>query len=141
MSRDSPLTGMLLVVTYSREARTSLRNVCRAHEGTVVRRFGRAALLEATAFGAFQALRLREKHGGDVQVERTQPFNEFAAVAPDVRAAAAAYEDRDRPATPYERFAVGTDHPNPDDLRGRDLDHPPGPDQAGPTGDDPAGSP
>jgi len=132
---------MLLVVTYSREARASLRNVCRAHEGTVVRRFGRAALLEATAFGAFQALRLREKHGGDVQVERTRPFNEFAAVDRDVRAAAAAYEDRDRPATPYERFAAGTDHPDPDDLRGRDLDRPTGSGRPGSTGGDPAGSP
>jgi len=132
---------MLLVVTYSREARTSLRNVCRAHDGTVVRRFGRAALLEATAFGAFQALRLREKHGGDVQIERTRPFNEFAAVDRDVREAAAAYETREQPATPYERFAAGTDHPEPDDLRGRGLDRPPRPERVGSADDDPAGRP
>jgi len=104
-----------------------------------VRRFGRAALLEATAFGAFQALRLREKHGGDVQIERTRPFNEFAAVDRDVREAAAAYETREQPATPYERFAAGTDHPEPDDLRARDLD--PGPDSGSvPDSDSDSGS-
>jgi len=59
---------VLLVVTYSRASRRTLRNVCRAHEDVVVRRFGRVALLEETEFAAFQALRLREKHGGDVQV-------------------------------------------------------------------------
>jgi hypothetical protein len=62
---------MLLVVTYSREARNSLRNVCRSHGTATVRRFGRAALLCETEFGAFLSLRLREKHGSDVQVERT----------------------------------------------------------------------
>ncbi|MFC6726688.1 hypothetical protein ACFQE1_20415, partial [Halobium palmae] len=78
---------MLLVVTYSRAARTTLRNVCRTHEGSVVRRFGRAALLESTEFGAFLALRLREKHADDVQVERTEPLNEFERVPPSVREA------------------------------------------------------
>lgn len=112
---------MLLIVTYSTEARTSLRNVCRRHEDSVVRRFGRAALLEDTTYSAFLALRLREKHGGDVQLERTHPFNEFEALEADVREAAAAYEARDTPSTPYERFAVGTEHPNPDELRNRDL--------------------
>lgn len=112
---------MLLIVTYSAAARTALRNVCRAHEDAVVRRFGRAALFEATEFGAFLALRLREKHGGDVQVERTVPFNEFEAVPEAVRAAATAYEDRDEKATPYASFAAGTDHPAPEALRDAEL--------------------
>ena len=112
---------MLLVVTYSREARTSLRNVCRTHEGTVARRFGRAALLEATEHGAFLALRLREKHGADVQVERTRPLNEFEEVPDRVREAATAYESRDARSTPYAKFAVGTDHPDAAELRERDL--------------------
>ncbi|AGN02475.1 hypothetical protein L593_12680 [Salinarchaeum sp. Harcht-Bsk1] len=112
---------MLLVVTYSRAARQTLRNVCNAHEETVVRRFGRAALLEETAMGAFLGLRLRAKHGADVQLERTAPFNEFEAVDADVRDAAAAYEARDRPSTPYAKFAAGTDHPDPSELRDRDV--------------------
>lgn len=112
---------MLLVVTYSRGARQTLRNACNAHEGTVVRRFGRAALLDATEMGAFLALRLREKHGADVQVERTVSFNEFESVDEAVRTAAAAYEDRDEPSTPYEKFAAGTEHPSPDALRNREL--------------------
>lgn len=112
---------MLLVVAYAREARTSLRNVCRRHEGAVVRRFGRAALFEETVFAGFLALRLREKHGEDVQIERTRPFNEFEALDADVREAAAAYEARETPSTPYERFAAGTDHPDPETLRDRGL--------------------
>jgi hypothetical protein len=112
---------VLLVVTYSETARTGLRNVCRRHDGTVARRFGRAALFEATAYGAFLALRLRETHGGDVQVERTVPFNEFAAVDASVREAAGAYADRDATATPYASFAAGTDHPDPETMKGREL--------------------
>lgn len=113
---------MLLVVTYSRAARTTLRNVCRSHDASVVRRFGRAALLEATELGAFLALRLREKHGGDVQVELTRPFNEYADAPEPVREAASAYEDRENASTPYAKFAVGTDHPDPERLAERDLD-------------------
>ncbi len=113
--------GVLLVVTYSRAARGALRNVCRAHEDSVVRRLGRAALFEETEFGAFQALRLREKHGGDVQIERTRPFNEFAAVPEPVRAAARAYERRETPAVPYAQFAAGTDHPAPGALKTTEL--------------------
>ncbi|EJN59693.1 DUF7855 family protein [Halogranum rubrum] len=112
---------MLLVVTYSKAARGTLRNVCRTHDETVVRRFGRAALFDETEFGAFLALRLREKHGGDVQIERTEPLNEFAAVAADVRDAAEAYENRETPSTPYDKFAAGTDHPDPSTLRSHDL--------------------
>ena len=112
---------MLLVVTYSRPARETLRNVCRTHEDTVVRRFGRAALLAETEFGAFLACRLREKHAADVQVERTEPFNEFADAPASVRAAAAAYEARDSPSTPYDKFAAGTDHPSSAAMRSGDL--------------------
>jgi hypothetical protein len=108
---------VLLVVTYSRASRRTLRNVCRAHEDVVVRRFGRVALLEETEFAAFQALRLREKHGGDVQVERTRPFNEFETVDEAVREAARAYENRDSPSLPYAKFAAGTDHPSPEEMR------------------------
>jgi len=80
---------VLLVVTYSTAARTGLRNLCRRHEETVVRRFGRAALLDATVYAAFLALRLRESYGGDVQIEQTEPFNEFVALDKPVREARA----------------------------------------------------
>lgn len=112
---------MLLVVTYSQAARQTLRNVCNGHEETVVQRFGRAALLETTQLGAFLALRLRAKHAEDVQVERTAPFNEFEAAPESVRNAATAYEDREHPSTPYAKFAVGTDHPDPDSMRDAEL--------------------
>lgn len=112
---------MLLVVTYSRAARQSLRNACRIHEDTVVRRLGRAALLAETGFGAFLALRLRAEHGGNVQLERTRPLNEFSDVRADVRAAADAYADREHASTPYATFAAGTDHPDPEDLKAREL--------------------
>lgn len=112
---------MLLVVAHSRPARRSLRNVCRAHEETVVRRFGRAALFEATEFGGFLAVRLREKHGTAIQVERTRAFNEFEALADSVREAAVAYEARAEPATPYDKFAVGRDHPSKERMVGREL--------------------
>lgn len=115
---------MLLVITYSRSARESLRNVCRAHEESVVRQFGRAALFEATEFGAFQALRLREKHDDAVQIERTRPFNEFAAVPAAVREAATEYENRDEPAVPYASFASGTDHPSKAQMQESELQPP-----------------
>ena len=108
-------------MTYSQAARTSLRNVCRTHEESVVRRFGRAALLEESQHGAFLALRLREKHPEDVQVERTEPFNEFRDAPDAVRAAATAYEDRSDPNTPYAKFAAGTSHPSPAELKRREL--------------------
>lgn len=112
---------MLLVVTYSQAARQTLRNVCNGHEDTVVQRFGRAALLEATELGAFLALRLREKYAGDVQVEQTAAFNEFEAVPEAVRDAAAAYEGREHPSTPYAKFVTGTDHPDADSMRDAEL--------------------
>lgn len=112
---------MLLVVTYSRSARTTLRNVCRNHEAAVIRRFGRAALLAETELGAFLALRLRAKHAGDVQVERTDPLNEFADVPERVRDAVRAYEDREHASTPYRAFAADTEHPAAEELREREL--------------------
>ena len=115
---------MLLVITYSRSARESLRNVCRAHEGSVVRQFGRAALFEATEFGAFQALRLREKHDDAVQIERTRPFNEFAAVPAAVREAATEYENREKPAVPYAAFASDTAYPSKAKMQESKLEPP-----------------
>ena len=112
---------VLLVVTYSVAARQSLRNICRAHGDCVVRRLGRAALFEETQFAAFQTLRLREKHADETQVERTRPFNEFAALPQAVREAARAYEARDTPATPYAQFAANTDHPDPTTLKSTQL--------------------
>lgn len=112
---------MLLVVTYSRAARRTLRNACRTHEDTVVRSFGRAALFEDTEFGAFLALRLRAAHGGDVQIERTEPLNEFETVPESVREAVAAYADRDHASTPYAKFAVDTAHPSPESMKEREL--------------------
>jgi hypothetical protein len=112
---------VLLVIAYSREARQTLRNVCRAHGETVVRQAGRVALLAETEFGAFQALRLRAKHGVEVQVERTEPFNEFEGVREGVREAARAYEAREEPATPYAAFAAGRDLPGKAEMREREL--------------------
>lgn len=112
---------MLLVITYSQPARQALRNLCNAHEESVVRRFGRAALLAETEFGAFQAIRLREQFGSAVQVERTEPFNEFELVPESVREAAQAYANRETPALPYAKFAAGTDYPSPTALKGSEL--------------------
>jgi hypothetical protein len=98
-----------------------LRNICRTHEETAVRQFGRAALLAETEFGAFQAVRLREKHGESVQIERTRPFNEFAAVPETVREAAEAYEQREQAAVPYTAFAAGTAFPDPERMRETEL--------------------
>lgn len=78
-------------------------------------------MFEETELGAFLALRLRSKHGDDVQIERTRPFNEFAAVRDEVRAAAETYENRETASTPYAKFAAGTDHPDPDVMRETDL--------------------
>jgi hypothetical protein len=86
-----------------------------------VRQFGRVALLEETEFGAFQALRLHEKHGEAIQIERTEPFNEFAAVPEGVREAARSYENREKPAVPYGAFASGTDHPSAEQMKGTEL--------------------
>nr|WP_159763158.1 hypothetical protein [Halovenus carboxidivorans] len=111
----------MLVITYSRDARQSLRNICRTHEEIVRRQFGRVALLGETEFAAFQVIRLREKHGEAVQVEQTDPFNEFERVPDPVREAARAYEDRDRAAVPYTAFAAGREFPSPEQMKETEL--------------------
>lgn len=115
------MESVLLVVTYSKAARQTLRNICTGHENCVVRRFGRAALFELTELSAFHALRLREKHGSDVQIEQTEPFNEFDDVPASVRRAAREYEERAHASTPYGKFAAGTDHPDPAAMNDREL--------------------
>jgi len=112
---------VLLVVTYSRAARRTLRNVCSAHEESVVRQFGRAAMFEATELSAFHALRMQEKHGLDVEIDRVERF-EPASVPESVRDAATAYENRDTPSLPYRQFASGRDHPDPASMRGEPLE-------------------
>lgn len=102
------------------EARQSLRNVCNAHPDAVKRRFGRAALFEDTERGALLALRLAEKHGIDVELERTSPLNPHRL--PDqIRHAARAYEQEAHPNTPYDKFAAGHEFPTLDELREQDL--------------------
>jgi len=113
---------VLLVVAYSKAARQALRNSCSAHPDVVVRRFGRAVLLHETEYGAFLACRFRERFADAVQVERTAPLNEYRDVPERVREAAAAYEARESPSTPYPKFAAGTDHPDPDAMRDAPLD-------------------
>lgn len=71
---------------------------------------GRAALLEESHHRAFLALRLREKHPDDIQVERTEPFNEYRDAPDAVREAAAAYEHRADANTPYAKFVVDSPH-------------------------------
>lgn len=111
---------VLHVVTYSKAARGSLRNVCRAHEAVVVRRFGRAVLFEETELGVFLALRLREKHPGDVAIERTEPLD--PTVIPEyVIEAARAFENRSNPNTSYAAFAAGSEHPSVETMRNRRL--------------------
>jgi hypothetical protein len=112
---------VLLVIGYSRDARQTLRNACEAHPDAVRRRFGRAVGFVETELGAFLALRVREKHGESVQIERTRPLNEFEEVPETVRAAARAYEEREAASVPYRSFAAGTDHPDPESMRGANL--------------------
>jgi hypothetical protein len=119
MCRAAANPGVLLVVTYSKAGRQALRNACNAHPDVVHRRFGRAALLAETELGAFLGLRLRAEY--DAQVERTEPLNEYADVPGRVREAAEAYADRETASTPYAKFAAGTDHPNPAELRDAEL--------------------
>lgn len=107
---------MLLVVTYSRQARQSLRNVARHHDEAVIRRFGRAALFEATGRGAFLGLWLQEKHGVAVELRLTEPFNEFETLPATVREAAVAYHREAHENTPYSKFAAGSEYPSLADL-------------------------
>lgn len=112
---------MLLVIAYSSAARQQLRNTERSFPGVFRRRFGRVGLLAETELGAFLALRMREQHGPDVQLHRTEPLNEFREVPESVREAAVAYANRGSPSTPYEKFAAGTSHPAIEALRDREL--------------------
>ncbi len=112
---------MLLVIAYSSAARQKLRNTERAYPEVFRRRLGRVGLLAETQLGAFLALRLRERLGADVQLARTEPFNEFQDVPEPVREAAVAYANRETATTPYTKFAAGTDHPSVETLRDRDL--------------------
>ena len=111
----------MLVIAYSSAARQQLRNTERAFPDVFHRRFGRVGLLAETELGAFLALRIREEHGADAQLARTEPLNEFRDVPAAVREAATAYADRDSRATPYEKFAAGTSHPSIEALRDREL--------------------
>jgi hypothetical protein len=81
---------------------------------------GRTALVSATEFGAFQALRLREKHGLAVQIERVVPF-EPTDVPKRIREAAREYESRQSQTTPYRQFASGRDLPAPEQMRDETL--------------------
>lgn len=112
---------MLLVIAYSSAARQALRNTERSYPDAFRRRFGRVGLLAETELGAFLALRLRATHGADVQVSRTRPLNEFEDVPDRVREAANAYAERDRPQTPYPKFAAGSPYPSIESLRDREL--------------------
>lgn len=112
---------MLLVIAYSRAARRDLRNVYRGHEDAVVRQFGRAALFEESGFAAFHVLRLREKHGRAIQVERTRPLDPARAVPDEVERAASSYAARESPSTPYGQFAAGRDLPDPETMKTTDL--------------------
>lgn len=112
---------MLLIAAHSGDARTTLRNAIDAHESVVVRRFGRAVLLEETEFSAFLACRLRVEYGESIQAEQTAPLLPGRDVPADVQAAATAYATREERATPYAAFAANTDHPTPTELKQRDL--------------------
>lgn len=112
---------MLLVIAHSSAARQSLRNVSNVNEEAVIRRFGRAAVFPETELGALLALRLREKHEAEIQLERTEPLNEYQDVPEYVRDAATAYESREHRSTPYAAFVAGTAHPDVEELRDVEL--------------------
>jgi hypothetical protein len=112
---------MLLVAAHSEGARVSLRNALAAHEETVVRRFGRAVLLQETAFAGFIACRLRAEYGTAIQVERTEPFVAAEWLSESVQSAATAYANREVRTTPYSAFAADTAHPDPDEMKEIDI--------------------
>lgn len=111
---------MLLLITYSRDARQTLRNVCRLHEDVVRRRVGKAVLFEPTHLAAFFAMRVREKHPGQVQIHRTRPLKP-EDVPTVVARAARRYERRSDPHTPYSAFATGRDLPTLSSMADREL--------------------
>lgn len=115
---------MLLVVAHAKAARQDLRNACTRHPESVVRRFGRAVLLTETELGAFLALSLHERHGADVQLERTRPLDPPRAIPDRVHEAVTAYADRAHPNIPYATIAARDDLPTTADLHGTDLREP-----------------
>lgn len=112
---------MLLIAAHSDSARTTLRNAVESHPSVVIRRFGRAVLLEETEFSAFLACRLRTEFGTAVQIEQTAPFLPDRDIPEDVQAAATAFAERTNPSTPYHSFAAGTAHPSLAELKDRQL--------------------
>jgi len=114
---------VLLVVTYSTAARTGLETCVAV---TKRRSFGgsggrHCSTRRCTPRSSRSGCASRT--AGDVQIEQTEPFNEFVALDKPVREAAGAYANANRNAksTPYAAFAAGTDHPNPDSMRGNEL--------------------
>lgn len=116
---DEVSPGAFLVIADSPKARETVRNVCNTHEDTVVRRFGRAVLLEPTEFGAFLAFWLRQKHGDTVRVRTTRPVAEGRQRYRRASDAALAFANREHERTPYPKFAVGTEHPQPVEMHDR----------------------
>lgn len=112
---------VLLVVAHAKNARQDLRNACTRHPDAVVRRFGRAVLLDETELGAFLALHLHARHGPDVQLERTDPLDTENAVPDRVHDAVQAYAARSHPNTPYATIAARDDLPTARDLHDAEL--------------------
>lgn len=112
---------MLLVVAHAKDARQDLRNACTRHPEAVVRRFGRAVLLAETGLGAFLALYLRERHGADVQLERTRPLDPSRTIPARVHDAVSTYANRAHPSTPYATIAARDGLPTTTDLHETDL--------------------
>jgi len=112
---------VLLVVAHATDARQDLRNACTRNPEAVVRRFGRAVLLAETELGAFLALHLHDRHGPDVQLERTQPLDVDRTIPARVHDAVDAYANRQHPNTPYATVAERDDLPSTDDLHATDL--------------------
>lgn len=112
---------MLLITSHSASARRSLRNVYRHHEETIVDRYGGAALCLPTQLGLFLGLRLQEKHYTDVKIQTVSPVERTYIIPESIREAAIEFENRSHPATPYTKFAVGTEHPSPETMRNRRL--------------------
>lgn len=110
-----------LVVADAPGARQTLRNICTTHEDAVFRRLGRAAVFEGTEFGAFLAFRLRAKHGDGVQIVQATPIGDRQDAFRRASEAARAFENRAHECTPYPKFAAGTGHPLPAEMRDRRL--------------------
>ncbi|WP_255169199.1 hypothetical protein [Natrononativus amylolyticus] len=115
------LRNAFFVVADSSKARETVKNICKTHRETVLRRFGRAVVFAPTEFGAFLAFWLRAKHGEAVQIVRTAPVDEHHRRYRRAREASLAFAGRDNDRTPYPKFAAGTDHPSADAMRKRTI--------------------